>query len=157
MISSVLVPNVTLSGARWKVCSYPPNATRLCDRSCQTTEPVAGAQRKGGTEPAMVSLGIEVVSPGGQRAPSGAHGRRCVEPSWRGGRSGNRRALRNGERSSPPETGKGKRRASPETWPQVLTIVRGWLEPYVMLRSCSDDTGRRSLRDAPATSVKTAA
>jgi hypothetical protein len=32
---------------------------------------------KGGAEPpAMVSLGVEVGSPGGQRAPSGAHGRR---------------------------------------------------------------------------------
>jgi hypothetical protein len=33
-----------------------------------------------------------------------------------------------------PKEGKGKRRASPESWPQALTIVRGWLEPYVMLR-----------------------
>jgi hypothetical protein len=24
-----LAPNATVSGATWKVCSYPPNATRL--------------------------------------------------------------------------------------------------------------------------------
>jgi hypothetical protein len=26
---AVPAPNATLSGATWKVCSYPPNATRL--------------------------------------------------------------------------------------------------------------------------------
>src|SRR3712207_5486909 len=44
-ISSAPAPNATVSGATWKVCSYPPNATRTLT-ALANTEPVVGAQRK---------------------------------------------------------------------------------------------------------------